>query len=478
LACLGRHTVSGLLCACGRQFVDWSADYRVFSQYKWDVRKLFIPIIRGVLDLSPRNTPFVAALDDTHLRKTGARIPGVGYRRDPLSPAFHCNLIRTQRFMQVSALLSVSDKAGPARAIPIRYDHVPPVPKPRRSAPSEEWKAYRKQCRIENLSAHAVSVIRQTRKELDERHGAKSRQFVVAVDGSYTNKTVTQGLPERSTLIGRIRKDAKLHYPPGDEDQPPVGKKRRYGRRAPTPEELLRDEQHQWHYLDLYAAGKNHTFRVKTISPILWNKAGAKRNLRLVAIAPVGYRLRKGSKLLYRKPAFLICTDPDLPLEKIVQYYVWRWDIEVNHRDEKQIIGVGQAQVRSEKAVDRQPAFAVASYAMLLLAAARAYPTDSAQGTLPQPKWRKNKPKQRLPTQELIRQLRSEIWNYALDLRGMSLGSLSSEALCQRTASAHCTGLRKSADNSDDFVTDTPACTKPLKLRLPLASTVLYASMG
>ena len=67
------------------------------------------------------------------------------------------------------------------------------------------------------------------------------------------------------------------------------------------------------------------------------------------------HRLRKGSKLLYRKPAYLICTDPDMPLEEVLQYYIWRWDIEVNHRDEKQIIGVGQAQVRSEKSVSRHP---------------------------------------------------------------------------------------------------------------------------
>jgi hypothetical protein len=56
--------------------------------------------------------------------------------------------------------------------------------------------------------------------------------------------------------------------------------------------------------------------------------------VRVVVIAPVSYRLRQGSKLLYRPPAYLICTDPDLPLEPLVQEYLWRWDIEVNFRDE------------------------------------------------------------------------------------------------------------------------------------------------
>ena len=72
------------------------------------------------------------------------------------------------------------------------------------------------------------------------------------------------------------------------------------------------------------------------------NASMANKPRRLVVIAPVAYRPRKGSKLLYRQPAYLIRTDPDLSLERLVQYYLWRWDIEVNHRDEKQIIGVGQ----------------------------------------------------------------------------------------------------------------------------------------
>ena len=67
LACLGRHTMTGLPCAGGRQFADWSADYRLFSQDQWDAQQLFTPIIRGVLELSDPNMPFVTALDDTHL---------------------------------------------------------------------------------------------------------------------------------------------------------------------------------------------------------------------------------------------------------------------------------------------------------------------------------------------------------------------------------------------------------------------------
>ncbi len=451
LVCLGRHTVTGLLYTAGRQFLDWSADYRLFSRDAWEARELFVPITRGIVDLLPPGAPLVGAMDDTHLKKTGTRIPGVSYKRDPLSPAFHTNFIRAQRFLQVSGLLPHADPPGSARAIPIAYEHVPPVPKPKKNASDEEKKAYRKRRREQNLCTHGVQAIRRLREDLDQRHGAADRILVMGVDGSYTNGTVLKDLPPRTTLIGRVRKDAKLCAPPRPEDQQPRGTKRQYGQPLPTPEQILRDEGISWQEVPAYASGKMHRFRVKTIGPVLWSKAGAKQPLRLVVIAPVRYRLRKGSKLLYRQPAYLICTDPDLPLEQVIQYYLWRWDIEVNHRAEKQIIGVGEAQVRSPESAYRQPALAVASYSILLLAAARVFGTDTPRGRLPLPKWQSKRTEQRLSTQELIRQLRSEVWAYAID---------------------------RLVPDSDDFVTAPPASTKWPESTLPAVSAMLYAATG
>ena len=393
-------------------------------------------------------------MDDTLLRKSGRKIPGVAYRRDPMSPPFHVNFVRGQRFLQLAGLLPPAEGDGPARGIPVRFEHVPPVPKPGKNASDEEWQAYRQRQKVENLNTRAVEVLHEVRRELDERQGAAGRRFLVSVDGGYTNKTVLKNLPERTTLIGRIRKDAELFHPPRPEDQSSVGPKRQYGRAAPTPEELRQDDSVPWQEVTAFAAGKRHTFRVKTLTPVLWKKAGAVLPLRLVVIAPIGYRLRKNSKILYRQPAFLICTDPDLPLDQLLQHYIWRWEIEVNHRDEKQIIGVGEAQVRAAQSVDRQPAFAVACYSVLLLADAREARTNPTSASLAPPKWSAcggspGSPPLRRSTQKLIRQLRSEVWNDALN----RLGS-----------------------DSDHFVTTLPSVTKWSQLDLPVASALLYAT--
>jgi len=409
LACIERHTVTGMICSCGRQSLDWSADYRLFSKARWEPNHLFRPVVKGALQRLPEPDRIIIAVDDTLLRKSSQKTPGVAYRRDPLSPAFQTNLILAQRFIQFSMLIP-EQAAIPAaaRAVPIRFNHVPSVKKPKKSAAKDAWAAYREAVKQKNLNTAACGIIRQLRDELDSVHQMEDAGMVLVVDGSYTNKTIIRGLPDRTTLIGRIRQDAKFHFP--DECS-----SKKYGPSAPTPEELRGDEQYPWETVEAHAAGKTHAFRIKTLAPVFWRKTGTARPLRVVVIAPVRYRLRKNARLLYRQPAYLICTDLDLPVQRLLQEYLWRWDIEVNHRDEKQIIGLGEAQVWSPQSVDRQPAFAAACYAMLLLAAMNAYGIDQVDGGPPLPKWQQKADRRRLSTQRLVQLLREEVWGHAID---------------------------------------------------------------
>jgi hypothetical protein len=159
--------------------------------------------------------------------------------------------------------------------------------------------------------------------------------------------------------------------------------------------------------------GKERSFEIKTVGPIRWRAAG-EQDLRLVVIRPVGYQKRQGARKSYTQPAYLICTDMNLPLEELIQEYIWRWDIEVNHRDEKTILGVGQAQVRNKHSVGTIPATAVAAYAMLQLAAIKAYGQGGKPTAIPEAKWRRAGKKVRPSTQDLLNELRRELWAQAI----------------------------------------------------------------
>jgi len=410
---LGRNTVTGMVCAAGRQFSDWSADYRFFSRDRWDAAEAWAAIRRRCLDELSSQAHVVCMVDDTLLRKTGSRVPGAAWRRDPLGPKFQTNLAWAQRFLQISVALPSDESPSGARAIPVDFVHAPTPPKPGRKAGEEEQRAYRAAQRKQRLGQIAIERLRALRSDLD-RDGAGNRRLWCAGDGGYTNETVLRQLPERTVFIGRIRGDARLHALP--DEQPACGRKRAYGRRVPTPAELLGDRSVPYQTVKVRVVGRDHDFKIKTISPVRWRAAGQHINLRLVVVAPLSYRLRKSARLLYRKPAFLICTDPNLSAEEILQTYVWRFGVEVNFRDEKQIIGVGQAQVRDRLSVERLPAFLVASYSMLLLAARRAYANAGFTKTLPPPKWMARSRPKPTTTSALQQKLREEMWGKALGI--------------------------------------------------------------
>jgi hypothetical protein len=385
------HLTSQALCTLGRQFLDWSAEYRVFSRSPWQPRQLFAPVFEHLSELLPPapSAPILAALDDTLCKKTGRHIPGVSTARDPRSLPFHVNLCRGLRFVQVSLLVAPQAAPGPARALPVRFELAPPVSKPKKDAPHPAWQAYRQQKKLHSLPQIGVATLLDVRQTLDQQPATQAPTLLVSGDGSYTNRCLLRQLPPRTTFIGRIRKDAKfcLPLPPAAPGQ--RGRRKLYGPPAPTPEQVLRDPAIPWQNVRCFAAGQERQMPVKVVSPLYWRKSGPQLALQLVVIKPLGYRLRQGSKLLYREPAFLICTDPQRHLSTLLQAYVYRWEIECNHRDEKSLLGVAQGQVRNAQAVARLPQFQVAIYTLLLLASLLAYGFQRAAAYLPLPKWRR-----------------------------------------------------------------------------------------
>jgi len=445
LCCLGRHTITGLLSTSGSQFHDWSAAYRLFSHHRLHPQALFHGIRRAAIDSLPAAAPLCISMDDSVLRKTGSKIHGVAWRRDPLSPPFHVNFIRAQRVLQLS--LAVPDGLHPrsVRMIPIDFAHVPTLPRPHKKAPVAQWEQYKQAQKQANLSIQALGRLQAVNQDLQPLLQAQSRRVFMLTDNRFTNKSVCRGLPAGFTLIGRVRKDTKLFFPPTADQQRARGRRLLYGTIAPTPEQLRQDDSVEWSPVKVFAAGAERECRVKRIGPVLWRTIGAAQPLQLVVIAPLGVRLRKGGKVTYREPAYLICTDPTVAVADILQQYIWRWDIEVNFRDEKTLLGAGEAQVRTPASTEAVPALIVAAYAMLLLASRQ---VGGRSESLPPPKWRAQRKPQRESTQHIVNQLRSELWGRALGL-----------------------------DNFSDFSSPAPADVNPEKLATSLPSAVLYCTL-
>ena len=398
LICLGRRTLTRIIWTTGGQNRDWRAEYFLFSRSKWNAAQLFTPILQRALAWCPGRYIGVA-IDDTRLHKTGPRIQQAFYQRDPLSPKFYTNLMFGIRFLQASLLVPLFRRAKVGtRALPIAFEEVSVVKRPRRKLPKrkagqgkrteplseseQEWKQYRAAQKAYNLSTRFVDLMRRLRTTFDAC-GAAKKILLLAVDGSFCNRTVFTAVVQGVELIARARKDIKLCF------RAKAGSRRFYGQQKLTPEQVRLDESRPWKTTKIFYGGKRRKVEYKEVGEIFWQGGARRRPLRLLVVRPTRYRKRKSGHWYYRRPAYLLTTVVTGTVRQLLQIYFDRWQIEVNHREEKDTLGVGQAQLWNVTAVPKQPAFAVASYSALLLASLQAFGAERGRAYAALPKWRR-----------------------------------------------------------------------------------------
>jgi hypothetical protein len=382
LAGFGRRTLSRVIWALGHQHQDWSADYRLHARAGWNPERLFQPLIEQALPLCGGRY-VVAAIDDTRLHKTGRHIQSAFYQRDPLSPKFRFNLMLGLRFLQISLLIPLYRKQkASARALPVRFEEAPALRHPRRKAPPEQWAAYRQAVKKTNLSTRAVITIAGLRNSLDEA-GQRAKQLLIVGDGSFCNRTLFTAALERTEIIARARRDLKLCRKAGTG-------RLFYDKAKFTPEQVRQDESLVWRKARIFHGGQWRKVRYKEVLGVYWQTGARQRPLRLFVVAPIPYQAPGRKRKYYRDPAFLLTTDLTGTPRELLQAYFDRWQIEVNHREEKDTLGIGQAQVRSRLSVPRQPAFAVAAYSALHLAALLTLGPRREACYQALPKWRRN----------------------------------------------------------------------------------------
>lgn len=400
LCALGRGTISSSIIFLGRCRVDHTADYRLYSTYKWKVESLFNPILAESMK-HVAGKYIAVAVDDSRYRKTGKKIPGVSWQKDPLGPKFHTNLIWGKRFLQFSILLPLYTSNypnTPPRALPIRFQDAPSVSKPPKKAPEEQWIQYRKDRLSNNLSTKTTQTVKELRATLDNQ-GYNDRTLLVVGDGSFANGTCFNMDVPRTEIIARGRKNAKLCYPAKS------GGRRLYAAEKFTPESVRKDAAICWKEKPFFYGGEWHSISYKEVTGILWQSVTKTKPLRLIVLEPLPYV--KGGKRNYRDPAYLLTTDLDGTADVLLQSYLDRWQIEVNFKEEKSLLGVGQSQVRHEKSVERRPALQVAAYSALMLASIEANGDQCNLGESDLPKWRKAG--ERPSTRSLIGRLREEV---------------------------------------------------------------------
>ncbi|RRR70457.1 MAG: hypothetical protein EI684_13320 [Candidatus Viridilinea halotolerans] len=444
ILCLGRHTITATLATCGRQHVDWSSVFRLFEQERIDSVSLFAPIREAITSQLPAGRPITVVMDDTLLPKRGKSIAATKWNHDAQGPPFAHQIIWSQRVVQISAI-SLADTVTPsaARAIPLDTILLFQPCKPGKKAGPQAMEHYNEQRKANTANAVGRQHVGKLRAQLDkEGHG--DRPLHVVIDGGYTNRNVLCPAQENIVFIGRIRKDAKIHAP-AELEGPRRGRPRKYGAPLARPGELLADKSVPWRSVEVFAASRVRTFKVKTHDRCCWPSGTQGQHVRIIVVQPLEPLHDKANKrrLYFTHPGYIVCTDPELDIATVLQAYIHRWEIEVGFREQKTTLGMGQAQTRTPKACSGIIRFQSYCYAILLLAGHAAHITVP-----PRPKWQKQNTNntRRVTTGELIAIVRSEMWGKAMGI-----------------------------ENFEDFARKRPQEAKPPKIEHALIDAILCA---
>lgn len=338
LVCIGKHTVTGVVCAAGVAERDVSGFHRFFSRGVWDPQEVGFVVLRLALRLVPVDAPVAMTLDDTLARHTGKHIASAGMHRDPLlstgaKPFFHFG----HKWVVLAVVVTMP--WGKQLSLPVLA----------RLYRNEKAAA---QAGLAHVKLTDLGL--QMLRELGKRYAG--RRFWVYADNGYVNRTIVQGRPENVDIIGRGRDDAALYERPPKRTPKTKGRPRVRGKKLDSPQ-VRAASRRGWRSLSVAIYGRTVEVKVKVCDAI-WYKVSRGESLRIVII-----RDWPG----HEKADVLVSTDLTLSPEAIIEGYCRRWSLEETFGWVKSRLGFEDPHNRVEHAVHRTAPMALWCYSLTVL---------------------------------------------------------------------------------------------------------------
>jgi len=322
IVCLGRRTISRVWQTTGRaQDEDHSKAYRLFNSAVWNWDDLArITLLELLCDLIPGSTIWLV-VDDTLCHKRGAKVAFGGIFLDAvLSSRKH----KIFRFGVNWVTLGVVVQ------LPFRKDRFFCI--------NLLWRVYSKKTK---------GVPHQTKSQLARQMlelaaiWLPDRIVYAVADSAYMGKHLIKGLPPYVHAIGPIHPKASLTQP---LPHPDTGKRKK-GTALPNPTQMLHDPTYSAAHLVLpLPNGGKKKLQVKVIKAVCWYPALQQRQLQLVLVHDPAGKWRD---------ELLLCTDEAMPAKEVILGYMRRWSVEVCYWEAKELLGLHEAQVWTDLAVQR-----------------------------------------------------------------------------------------------------------------------------
>ena len=382
----GRRTVSSALRAMGLdQEKRFHRYHRVLSRASWSSREAGRVLLGLLVEaFVPEGDPLVVGIDETLERRWGKKISARGVYRDPVRST-HETFVKSSGLRWVCVMLLVE--------IPWAW-RVWALPFLSALAPSERYAARRGR-RHKKITEWAWQLLLLVRRWYPQR------EIVAVADRAYASLKLLdrcRKLSDPITFVTRLRLDAALYEPAAPRRPGQIGRPRLKGERLPNLSEVTDDPTTVWKPTKIanwYGSGERMVEIASETA--VWYSTG------LFAV-PVRWVLIRDPEGGFKTQA-LLCTDLRADPQKIVSWFVMRWQLEVTFQEMRRHLGFESQRQWSEMAIRRTTPALLGLFSLVTLFAHRRM--VQAAGALRQAAWYHKK----LPTfADALALVRKELW--------------------------------------------------------------------
>jgi hypothetical protein len=306
--------------------------YRFLRDGHWQPEHLWRRLARWVVSALIRDHVLRLNLDDTLHHRTGRKVTGAGWFRDPLRSTKDKTVFAWGLNLVVLALVVQIPRTRKTISLPIS------VCLHRKTGPS-----------LLELAARMIHRVAEW---------FPTYQLDVCGDGFYAplaGHPLLAACP-RLRLTSRMRRDARLHDVPPPRSPGRRGRPPRYGPRLPTPAEWAREVKPGTGHRVRLRLGGGKVVRELYSRVVLWPKACGSRPLLLVLIRDPGG---------HEPDEFLFTTDTNLSPVHVLLRYHDRASLEETFRDEKQMLGSQELQSWARSGPERTATLAFVLYTLV-----------------------------------------------------------------------------------------------------------------
>jgi DDE superfamily endonuclease len=348
----GRRTVSSALRAMGLdQEKRFHRYHRVLNRASWSSQEAS-RVLLGLLVKAfvPEGGPLVVGIDETLERRWGKKIAARGVYRDPVRST-HEHFVKSSGLRWVCVMLLVEVPwASRVWALPFLSA----------LAPSERYAAARGR-RHKKITEWAWQLLLVLRRWCPER------EIVAVADRAYASLKLLsrcRSLSKPVTFITRLRLDAALYEPAPPRHPGQIGRPRIKGERLPNLSVVAEDPATVWKPTTI-ANWYGESKRMVEIASAtaVWYSTG------LFAV-PLRWVLIRDPKGEFKTQA-LLCTDLETDPQKIVSWFVMRWQLEVTFQEMRRHLGFETQRQWSDLAIRRTTPALLGLFSVITLFAHR-----------------------------------------------------------------------------------------------------------